>query len=171
MLGETHKMWLVGIHTWIVYFMENPCMLYIYIIYTWLIGETQYVTMKIEITYDLWWPMIIWLVVSVSSPKNDGVKVSWDDDIPYDSQLNENSEKPCSKPPTSYLLTIIIWKSTPTSAETNQVSMIMCSCQFSWLKSITKLIPWSPDLQNKDHWGSSSEVGLEGYTKMICLYV
>jgi hypothetical protein len=38
--------------------------------------------------YDIIW----FLYVSVSSPlKNDGVKVSWDDDIPCDSQLNGNS--------------------------------------------------------------------------------
>jgi hypothetical protein len=41
----------------------------------------------------------IWLVVFRPTPlKNDGVKVSWDDDIP------NNMEKTCSKPPTRVFL-------------------------------------------------------------------
>ena len=44
------------------------------------------------------WLMMVnhndWLVVEVSTPlKNDGVKVSWDDDIP-----NRWKNKTCSKP-------------------------------------------------------------------------
>ena len=38
--------------------------------------------------------MVNWLVVEPTPPKNDGVKVSWDDN----SQLN--GKKSCSKPPT-----------------------------------------------------------------------
>jgi hypothetical protein len=37
-----------------------------------------------------------WLVVEPTPLKNDGVKVSWDDDIP-----NIWKNKTCSKPPTS----------------------------------------------------------------------
>ena len=46
--------------------------------------------------------MVIWLVVfGPTSLKNDGVKVSWDDEIPkYDGKV---IIQPCSKPPTRYV--------------------------------------------------------------------
>ena len=47
-----------------------------------------------------------WLVVEPPTPlKNDGVKVSWDDDIP-------NILEKCSKPPTRYLLILTFVGST-----------------------------------------------------------
>ena len=55
------------------------------------------------------WGTGTWLVVEPTPLKNDGVKVSWDDDIPNWMEKN----KKCSKPPTRYCCSIHIICSSP----------------------------------------------------------
>ena len=50
--------------------------------------------------------ILVWLVVDLPTPlKNDGVKVSWDDDIP---NWMENYKIPWFQSPPTSLITIII---------------------------------------------------------------
>jgi hypothetical protein len=53
---------------------------------------------------NIWLMMVNYLVGGQTTPlKNDGVKVSWDDDIP-----NIWKNKKCSKPPSSYCIFLLL---------------------------------------------------------------
>jgi hypothetical protein len=55
---------------------------------------------SLVIIWFSWWLIIIWLVVALPIPlKNDGVKVSWDDEIPFSEWKILKFHG--SKPPTS----------------------------------------------------------------------